>query len=152
MHRSNVHVKLYKLYLSYGAPSPGPDCTITPSLSLSMSDHDVSSGNPSVSNTSVTTAVKVVGMADMLGSAEMDGLTEGNWDFDGSELAMLDGFSDGISEVLGEDVKSVSQIKMEMELSLPKLPSILPSVSAIFLLSVLTSVYAIPMKPSPFES
>ena len=99
-----------------------------------MSNHDVSSGYPSVSNSSVTTAVKVVGMADMLGSAEMDGLI------------------DGISEVLGEDVKSVSQIKMEMELSLPKLPSILPSVCCTLLLVDVNSAYPIPMKPSPYES
>ena len=130
-------------------PSPGPDCTITPSLSLSMSDHDVFPGNGSVSNSSVTTAVKVVGMADMLGSAEMDGLIEGNWDNDGNELGILDGFSDGISEVLGEDVKFSSQIKMEMELSLPKLPSILPSVCCTLLLVDVNSAYPVRKKPYP---
>jgi len=101
---------LYKLFASYVSPSPGPDCTIAPSLSLSMSNHDLPDGYSSVSNSSVTTAVKVVGMADMLGSAEMDGLIEGDWDNVGSELGMLDEIGDGISEVLGEDVKSLSQI------------------------------------------
>jgi len=131
VHRSNVHVKLYKLPPSYVSPSPGPDCTITPSLSLSMSNHDVSPENLSVSSSSVTIAVKVVGMADMLGSAEGDGLI------------------DGVSEVLGEDVKSVSQIKMEMELSLPKLPSILPSVCCTLLLVDVNSAYPASKKPSP---
>ena len=91
-------------------------------------------------------------MADKLGLVEMDGLIEGNWDNVGGELGMLDGISDGISEVFGEDVKSLSQIKMEMELSLPKLPSILPSVSAIFPLSIFTSAYPGLLKPSPYES
>ena len=97
---------------------------------LSMRDHDVSDGSLSVSNSNVTTAFKVVGMTDMLGSAEMDGLI------------------DGIIEVLGEDVKSVSQIKMEMELSLPKLPSILPSVCWTLLLVDVNSANPVPKKPS----
>ena len=32
----------------------------------------------------------------------MDGLVEGNWDNDGSELGMLDGIGDGITDMLGE--------------------------------------------------
>ncbi len=51
-----------------------------------------------------------VGIADTLGSTEMDGLTEGDWDNVGGELGMLDRASDGMGEVLGERVKSVSQI------------------------------------------
>ena len=38
----------------------------------------------------------------MLGSTEMDGLTEGGWDNVGGELEMLDGLDDGITEVVGE--------------------------------------------------
>ena len=39
---------------------------------------------------------------DVLGSTEGCGLTEGDWDNVGGELGMLDGFGDGITEVLGE--------------------------------------------------
>ena len=88
----------------------------------------------------------------MLGSAEIDGLIEGNWDNDGSELGMLDWFGGGISEVLEEDVKSVSQIKMEMELPLPKLPSILPSVCCTLLLVDVNSAYPVPNKPYPYAA
>ena len=38
----------------------------------------------------------------MLGSTEGCGLMEGDWNIVGCELGMLDGFGDGITEVLGE--------------------------------------------------
>ena len=46
----------------------------------------------------------------MLGSTEMDGLTEGDWDNVGRELGMVDGANDDITEVLGERVQSKSQM------------------------------------------
>ena len=82
----------------------------------------------------------------------MDGLIEGNWDNEMLGEALVDGIIDGISEVLGEDVKSLSQIKMEMELSLPKLPSILPSVCCTMLLVDVNSAYPASKKPSPYTS
>ena len=62
---------------------------------LSMRDHDISVGSLSVSNSNVTTAFKVVGMAEMLGSADMDGLIEGNWDNEMLGEALVDGVADG---------------------------------------------------------
>ncbi len=99
-------MKLYKLSASYVSPILGPEYTINPSWLLSMSDHDVSLGYLSVSTSNITSAFKVVG------STDMDGLTEGDWDrIVGGELGMLDGIDDGITEVLGENVvKSVSQM------------------------------------------
>ena len=57
----------------------------------------------------------------------------------------LDLIFDQLSDLL-------SQILNEMELSLPKLPSILPSGFSTLLLSVLTSAYPGLLKPSPYES
>ncbi len=69
----------------------------------------MSPGHLSVSSSRITSA-KVVGIADMLGSAELDGLKDGDWVTVGGELRMLDGFGDGITEVLGEALGLVDVI------------------------------------------
>ena len=43
-------------------------------------------------------------MVDMLGSAEMDGLTEGDWDTEMRREALVDGIIDGWIDSEGEEV------------------------------------------------
>ena len=83
MHRFRVYEKLYELCTPYDSPPPGPENTIVPSWLLSTSDRDVSPGYWSISSSNITAALKVVSLADMLDSAEVEGdglFAEGDWD------------------------------------------------------------------------
>ena len=60
-----------------------------------------------------SSAYHKIGIADMLGSrTEGGGLMEGDWVIVGGELAgILDGFGDGITEMLGEALVNVIRSK-----------------------------------------
>ena len=52
----------------------------------------------------MTTTFKVDGIADMLGLAEMDGLTEGDWDNVGKEVGIFIRVDDGITKALAGEI------------------------------------------------